>query len=251
MADQNTSLPMRTETAGDVAVKIVDHTNPTTQRMIVDSDSNAHVEVHGNDPAGVDRVLKLSEGGHANVDGVYNASTNTDPANIGIITHTRNATPGDAQQGLRVTGIQNSTVIAMDVAIRDEAGAVYSSSNPLHVQIAESEGTEVQDYNTAATIAAAASSNHDYTVAGPFLLSQILASASGKMKIELQIDADGAGAGGFVSKAVAFNSTANPNIDIKFERPLVLASGAIIRVIRTNKDLLSQDVYSTVVGLQT
>lgn len=45
----------------------------------------------------------------ANMDGVYNGTTNTDPDNVGIIAHVRNATPGDAQQTLRLTGAAASS----------------------------------------------------------------------------------------------------------------------------------------------
>lgn len=38
------------------------------------------------------------------VDGVYDVVTNADPDNIGLVGHVRNATPGDAQQTLRLTG---------------------------------------------------------------------------------------------------------------------------------------------------
>jgi hypothetical protein len=45
------------------------------------------------------------------VDGVYTAG-NTDPDNIGIVVHQNNATPGDAQQTVRVTGGVSADTIA-------------------------------------------------------------------------------------------------------------------------------------------
>jgi len=59
MADQATALPIRTEDdiQERVQVKLVDYLNPGTglaadQQMSVDTDHNAHVEIHGNDEAG-------------------------------------------------------------------------------------------------------------------------------------------------------------------------------------------------------
>ena len=96
MADYNSGLPIRSEADGAderVQVKVVDSTNPDTQQMTVDTDGNLHAEAHGNDPSGVDRVLRTSEEGHANVSGLYDVAQNTDPANIGLIAHSRSATP--------------------------------------------------------------------------------------------------------------------------------------------------------------
>lgn len=61
MADQDLALPVRTEDDLDqrVQVKIVDPTNPATQQATVDTDSNLHIEVHGNDSTGTDRTLAL------------------------------------------------------------------------------------------------------------------------------------------------------------------------------------------------
>lgn len=44
-----------------------------------------------------------------NVDGVYDGGTNTNPDNVGIIAHIRNAAPGDTQQTFRSTGAAASS----------------------------------------------------------------------------------------------------------------------------------------------
>jgi hypothetical protein len=133
--------------------------------------------------------------------------------------------------------------------LKDESGNAYSISNPLYVEmVSGSAGTEVHEYSTAAAVAAGATSNHDYTVAATtFLFKGVLATGSGKMKVEIQIDPDGLS--GYSTKFIAFNSTATPNMDIWFAQHMELASGAKIRVIRTNKDNQAQDVYSTIMGL--
>ncbi len=248
MADYPSSLPVRSEADGAderLQSKLVDFTTPS-QGMTIDAQGNAHVEVHGDNPAGSDEVLRLSELGHASVDGVYDGTNNSDPSQVGLVVHTRNATPADAQQVIRQTGISNSTVHAADIALHDATGAAFSETNPLPVYIAADPGTEVTNYDTQASLAANASDTHTYSVAsGTFELKQVWASASGKMKIEV-VYYDGASPS---TLAVGFNSTANPNILIPFPPYVVVgAAGKEIRVIRTNLDNQAQDVYSTVGG---
>lgn len=252
MADYNSALPVRSQADGAderVQVKIRDSANPSLG-AVVDADGNLHTEMHGNDPAGTDRVLRISEQGALTPDGVYNVATNTKPGNVGIIAHTRSASPGDATQNKRVTSVTGSSNReALDVAITDENGAPFTASNPLPVTSVDSEGTEVNNYNTAAALAAAGTSNHDYTVtaATTLKLSQIWATASGKLKITVQVET-GVASGTFNTVFVAFNSTANPNIQLPINEHITVAAGVRVRVIRQNNDNQAQDVYSTISG---
>lgn len=252
MADYNSGLPVRSEADGTderLHVKVVDGITPS-RRMTVDSDLNAHVEMHGNDPAGTDRVVRTSEQGALTPDGVYNASTNTKPGNSGMIAHTRSATPGDATQNKRVTSVTGSgNREALDVAITDENGAPFTESNPLPVTFVDSEGTEINNYNTTSSLAALGSSNHDYTVtaAKTLKLSQIWAAGSGKIKIEVRIET-AAASGTFNTIFVGFNSTSAPNVKVPVNENVTVAAGVRVRVIRTNRDLQPQDVYSTISG---
>lgn len=253
MSDYNSSLPVRSQADGTderMHVKIVDGTNPAVNQVRVDSDNNLHIEEHGNDPAGVDRVLRLSEQGAITPDGVYNASTNTKPGNSGLIAHTRSATPGDSTQNKRVTSVTGSgNREALDVAITDESGAPFTESNPLPVTMVDSEGSEVNDYNTSSALAAAGTSNHDYTVtvAKTLKLTEIWAAGSGKLKIEVQTET-GVATGTFNTKFVGFNSTSFPNIQLPISEAITVAAGVRVRVIRTNKDNQPQDVYTTICG---
>jgi hypothetical protein len=255
MSDQATGLPVRSEADGTderVHSKIVGSptgASPATNQVAVDDDKNAHVEVHGNDPAGTDRTLRLSEAGAVTPDGVYNVSTNTKPGNVGVIAATRAASPSDTEQTQRVTAVTSGTVHALDVALHDEDGVPYSTSNPLPTTSVDSEGSEVNNYNTSAALAAGASNNHDYTVtaATTLKLSHIWAAASGKMKIQVQTET-GVATGTFTTKFVGFNSTANPNINLPIDENISVAAGVRVRVIRTNNDNQSQDVYSTISG---
>lgn len=255
MADYDSSLPIRSEADIDerVQTKIVDATNPGAQQMEVDTDGNAHTESHGNDPAGIDRVLRTSEQGHVSINGIYDGTNNTDPSNISMIAHSRNATPGDTQATERLTSIEDSggTVRALDISLHDEDGEAYSPNNPLPVALSESEGDEIIDYNTSASVLSDASVNHDYTVTAlkTFVGHRLYASASGKMKIEVQLETAPASAT-YNTVYVGFNSTANPNIDISLDRILKQVAGAIVRIVLTNRDNQPQDLYSTLSGIE-
>jgi hypothetical protein len=254
MADFDSSLPIRSEADGADArlhVKIVDGTNPAVNQASVDSDKNVHVEIHGDDATGTDRVIRTSEEGHVAVNGIYDVATNTDPSNMGLVGHVRNATPGDSHQTVRVTGVSNGTVHALDVALHDEDGAAYSLSNPMPVTIVPvpGEGTEIHSFDAGSgDVAAGATANHDYVCSADSLINKVWASASGKIKVEVQINA--LGAGSFVTKAVAFNSTSNPNIEINFTPVLDVANTDVIRIVLTNLDKQPFAIYTTLLGIQ-
>jgi hypothetical protein len=137
MADFDSSLPIRSEADGldqRVHVKMVDYSSPSgLGKQVEVADGNVHTYVNGKDAGGVERLLKLSEGGHVINDGVYDAVTNTDPSNIGLVGHVRGATPADADQTERLTAIVNGTVHALDVALHNSDGSAISSANPMVV----------------------------------------------------------------------------------------------------------------------
>ncbi|MEM5807972.1 MAG: hypothetical protein QW818_02465 [Candidatus Aenigmatarchaeota archaeon] len=228
MADYNSSLPVRSQADADerVQVKVVDASTPT-QGQSVDSTGHASTKT----------------------DGVYNAVSNPDPSSSGLIAHQRQATPDDTHLTQRLTSVTNGNKRLLDVSIHDEDGAAFSDANPLPVYMAQDPGTEVHNYNTEASVAVNATSNHDYPVTtGTFELHQVIATASGKMRVAIQRTIDGIT---YTTLAVGFNSTANPNIVFTFARPHELPGGssAAIRVVRLNRDNQAQDVYSTIVGV--
>ena len=250
MSDYNSSLPVRTLVDADerLQTKIVDATTPA-QQMAVDTDGNAHVEVHGNDPNGTDRVLKVSETGSVDVDGIYDGSENTEPANIGLIAHTRAAIPTDSDQKERLTAVVSSSVHALDVSLHDEDGNAYSSTNPLPVVVLESEGAEINSAQTSAAVAVGATADLDYVVSvgKTLFLTQIVGSASGKAKFEIKTET-AASSGSFIRKFVLFNSTAEPNTDLTLKEAISVVAGAKVRVSITNRDTQAQDVYATICG---
>ncbi len=132
------------------------------------------------------------------------------------------------------------------------AGAYVSSANPLPVTIdPASAGTAVVDYKDASAIASGASDNHDYTVtAGKTLhLQQIESSAAGKAKMQLQIET-GVATGIFNAKASQFNSTATPDMSLMLSSNIQVAAGVRVRVVMSNRDLASDDLYSTIIGYE-
>lgn len=133
------------------------------------------------------------------------------------------------------------------VSIQDSAGAAFSLTNPLPVIVTDAAAgaTDVLDYKAATAVAAAASDTHTYTVTAlkTMALKQIVASGSGKIKVEIKINA--------VTKAVLYNSTANPNVVYQFQSPSSVAAGIAIAVVITNKDNQAQDLHSTIEGYET
>jgi hypothetical protein len=247
MSDYNSSLPVRTEADADERLqsKIVDFIDPT-KGAEVDSDKNLHVEMHGNDSAGVDKVVKLSESGNIALDGDYDLSNNSNPSSSAVIAHDRGASVDETSQNKRPTALAgDNNKVALDVAISDSNGNSFTESNPLFVAQVNSPGLEICEYHSIADVASGASVTQTYTVAGTALeLSQVEASASGKMKIEIKVGATGAE----VTKAVLFNSTANPNMSFQLKDVITVAVGDNVLVVKTNKDNQPQDLYSSVIG---
>lgn len=161
-----------------------------------------------------------------------------------------------------VTGSDvTATVTATDLDIRDLTHVsdsvkvgdgtdflAVNTDGSINVVVQEDVGTEVVDYDTAAAVAGGASSNHDQVFATASKLFQVHATASGKLKVEVQIET-GSATNVFNTVIVGFNSTAAPNIELTLSKYAAIPAGARVRVIRTNRDNQTQDVYSTVVGI--
>jgi hypothetical protein len=253
MSDKNTALPVRTEgDAEELLVSRIADGTTGANKLTVHADGLAHVEVHGNNPAGNDEVLRLSELGAPNPDGDYHATDNTKPASSGLIAHDRGAAIDETSQNKRVTAVGGTdNTVCLDVAIRDEAGAAFSRTNPLPVEVTEATGDEVYDYQTSADLAAAASINLDYTVSASRTLevAEVKVSGSGKLKAELKVET-AAASGTYNTKEVSFNSTALPNIVMESHRLLKQVTGAKVRITITNLDNQAQDVYMSLKGLE-
>lgn len=163
-------------------------------------------------------------------------------------------TQGDADEKVQSKIVDYTTPnqgLAVDASgkigskLFDEAGTAFSSGNPLPVEIIGSTTTKYNNHATSASVAAAASVNHDYTALAAIKLMQVCSSGSGKIKTEIKVET-GVATGVYTTHFVEFNSTANTNNNITLAAPISVASGVKIRVTITNRDNQAQDVYSTV-----
>lgn len=173
--------------------------------------------------------------------GTVGASTIRAAAQIG------NAT-GAADFNNGATGVQTLRVAA-NLAV---AGADVTVANPVPVVVTSTTpGTAINDYKRAIGIAAGASDNHDYTVTAlkTLHLDHIESSGSGKAKMEVEVET-GVATGVFLTKWSQFNSTATPNMTIHIDNAILVAAGVRVRIVMTNKDLVAQDMYSTISGYE-
>lgn len=250
--DYKSSLPIRTEADADskVHVKICDESTPA-QQMTVDTDKNAHVEIHANKPGGADVVAAASELGFLNTDGVYDVTNNTLPASTGLVAAVRAASPGLSDQTEKLTAVANSTVHALDVALHDAAGAAFSSSNPMYVSVSDQVGTQVLSENLDTNTAAAGTTNHDYTVTllKTLHLQQVIVSAAVRSKFYLQIET-GVGTGLFTNILPMYITTSEGFHEIKFASPLIVAAGVKVRIAKTNNDKSASDLNSVMIGYE-
>jgi hypothetical protein len=271
MADYNSSIPTRTEQNGDVAVKVVDGTI-TSRVMAVNADgsvnitdNNGSLTVDGTVDLGATTLAALESitvqngAGAAAVniqDGGNSITVDASNLDIRNLTAARDTVVSRLNDGAgtAITSTLVGTKQAVDVSLKDAAGGLLGSANsPLVVALSpDPSGTEINNFDTALNVAAGATSAHIYTVtAGLSLkLTQIEASGSGKMKIEIQVET-GVATNIFNTRFVQFNSTANTNMSIRFSAPITIAAGVRIRIIRTNKENVAQDVYSTISGVES
>ncbi len=271
MSDYNSSLPIRTEAAGDVVVKVADSVVPSQQLQVLANGSVNVNTITSALPTGAS-TSALQTSGNASLSSidtktpalgqalaassvpvVLTAAQLTTLTPLSSVTVTQasganlhvNVDNFPATQAISAVSLPLPTG-ASTSANQTTANASLASIDakltaPISVVIASSSGTtKVNDYSTSAAVAAGASSTHTYTAPSTFTFDEVFASASGKMKIEIQVNS--------VTKFVGFNSTASPNIVYQLYNPITVTSGQTVTIIRTNKDNLAQDVYSTICG---
>lgn len=163
---------------------------------------------------------------------------------------TANATPWN-ENIAQIAGAVPSATNALPTQIAT-AGAFVSSSNPLPVTLSDTVGTPINDYKDASAIGSGASDNHDYTVtaAKTLTLTSVSGSASGKAKMLISIET-GVATGVFTTRFVHFNSTATPDMYQPLTAPIQVAAGVRVRVVMSNRDLLAEDLYSTISGSES
>jgi hypothetical protein len=304
MSDYASSLPIRTESNGDAAVKIVDGTI-TSQQLTVNADgsinitdnsssltvdavnldirdlafatdkvdvSGSEVELGATTLAALESItvqngagasaVNIQDGGNS----ITVDATNLDIRDLAFATDKVDVTGSSVELGATtLAALETITVTATDLDIRDLTHVsdsvkigdgtdflAVNTDGSINVNISDSTpGTPVNDYNTAAAVAANATSTHDYTVtaAKTLTFNQIEASGSGKMKIQVSVET-GVASGVFTTRFVQFSSTAQTNMSIHLDNPISVAAGVRVRVIRTNRDNQAQDLYSTICGYE-
>jgi hypothetical protein len=250
MADYDSSLPIRTENAGDVDIFVSDATTPA-QKLKVNADGSVDVnainaDIDIRDLSSAQDSVEAIQDTHDDL----NVNANMQVGDVDVANG--NPVPvSDAGGSLTVdaTDLDIRDLVAATDSVQanlfDATGTAFSSLNPLPVSFsAESAGDEIVDFNTSAAVASDASVNHDYTVSAgkTFLGDEAWITGSGKLKGELLVN------GAIVW--VGFNSTANPNIRIPTEKILKASAAQVIRFTITNRDNQPQDVYSTLAGLE-
>ena len=241
MADYDSSLPARTESAGDIDVFISDATT-STQKLKVNADGS----IDTNQVAGSKIIITDgTDDLEVNADG----SINVKQDKLAFATDTVDVSGSDVTATVSATNLDirdlSASTDSVQANLFDESGVAYSQANPLPVELTQDQsGDEIVDFNTSASVAKDASVNHDYTVSAgkTFLGEEAWVSGSGKLKAELLVSG--------AIKWVGFNSTSNPNIRIPLEKIMKANSTEVIRFTITNRDKQSQDVYSTLTGLE-
>jgi hypothetical protein len=178
-------------------------------------------------------------------------STTAVTGNVTVVqpTGTNLHTVVDNTVTVSATALDIRTITKATDSIQVSANTTANSlTNPIFVQVTNSViAGEVNDFNTGAAVAAAGTSNHDYTVVTAMKLKSVICAASGKCKFTVQVGP----VASLVTKAVAFVTPTNPTVELFFDPPIEIptTSTGTVRVIRTNRENQAQDVYSTIIGL--
>lgn len=132
-----------------------------------------------------------------------------------------------------------------DDAVKVSANSTANSiTNPIYVHNVKAAvtSTEVHDYGTST-----GTGNNDYTVVGTtFLLTSVIFAASGGMKAEVQTGP----LASLATKAVGFIPHQGGMNQMFFDPPIEVpvTSTGTVRVVMTNREGSSMDVYSTIIG---
>jgi len=246
IADYNSSLPVRTETAGDVDVNIYDSTNT----YVWDIDSNGIGQVNLNDgtnslvisgsggititiPAGEKIIitdgtddLEINADGSINVDGSVQIDDGTDTLAIN--------TDGS------VNSVITDGTDTLDI----------NTDGSINVNIVQSvQGDEIHQYaTTAGGVPGTINTVVDYTVTAghTLLLKAYYAACSGKFKYSIETGT----AASEVVRHVGFGSTSSGDKWVEFPQPLEVAAGDKVLVKVQNNDKANADVYAAFNGFE-
>ena len=248
MADlSNAAVAIRTIDSGDAVIKICDATTVTQQLKVNSNGSidtnviNDYIVMAGYDSANTQNVkVAVDSNGYLQVEVV------------GGVTAGHEYQDGDSNTSAYGTLIMGDDGTNLQTVQTDTDGVLKStqkSGDIWEVHVNESgAGDEIHDFKQASSIAVNSADTHTYTVTtGKTLyLKQIVTSASDRTRIEIKTGASGSE----TTKMVAFGRVANPNVDISFSIPIVVAASENVLVVITNRGRSAQDVYSTIIGIE-
>jgi len=146
--DFQSGLPVRSYADGAderLHAKICDGATPS-QMVTVDSNLQMHVKPYGTDSDAANVGMRLSQLGAVVVDGVYHASDNKDPSQVGIVAQERNAAAADSRQNLQPTAVRGATattIVSLDVSMHDGSGEQFSSTNLFPVALYDASGNQI------------------------------------------------------------------------------------------------------------
>ncbi len=184
-------------------------------------------------------------------DGEYVVGDNEQANSTGLIGSERSASIGVETSTQRVTakpGDENK--IAMDVALSDGDGNSINLDNGLPVYVVPDPGAEIEDYDKAIDVAKnGGTANHDYTTGSEFRSLNVDCNSGGLAIFELQVETAPA-SGTFATIMRKHNSVSSPSVEFSLKRPKAIASGTIIRVIKTNLDNQPTDMDSVINGVE-
>jgi len=257
MADYDASLPVRTETDGDIGARIVD----STFANIWDIDSNGVGQVNLNDGTnalviGASGELTVTQASGSEIqitDGTDTMLVNTDGSIlIGdgtelLLINTDGSVSSQITDGTETMLVNTDGSITSQISDGTDTLAVNTDGS-INVNIVDAvAGAEVHQYGT--QVAAVKDTTYDivdYIVtAGKTLqIKAVQVASAGKFKARLLTGTDG----GETVKAVFFGSTAYGAVEITFPQPIeVIAADSVLLEV-TNLDNQATDVYGFVNG---
>jgi hypothetical protein len=233
MSDDRQGLPVVSEMDVDkrVQIKICDATSPS-QQAGVSSAGDLQVVISGEGSVG-----------------------NTDQSTVGLVAATRGATPGRERLAeYPTTTAPQAGITCLDIALHDNSGNSFSSSNPLPVSIvSEGLGQIFHRYGTTASdIASGSSGSIEFspgTSAGVddiFSICRLSISSSSAYKVVFEKQT---GASTWEAICVRFGSVSNPNVEVKFDKELKLLVNMKVRAYITNTDKGSKGFYFDAEGV--
>ena len=254
MGDFNSSLPVRTQTNGDVVSKLCDG---TTNTQILAISAAGRIGATIRDPTTDGQALAISASGRSGAT-IHDKTTDgqslavSAAGRIGVVVRDT-TTDGQTLAVDNAGRIQNRLYSADSAAwnigqqVADDSMPVVLASNQSTINVNVVSSTAADPIHIQDDDVVTAGDDVDiltYTATAAFRLELAQGSASGKAKFEVLTVTIGSE----VLQAVGFNSTANPNVELWFPNELVIADGDNVLVHASNRDNQDQTIYAYING---